>query len=264
MTATHDDALPAGRLIQWGLRPKALPFNEPEYQELLRLYEDRSDFRALVQGCAEGLGLVVLMANDRGLFLGTKDDSVFAHTPSGFRTGQVSGDDRLLDGLVELGIAATVFPRQRDLEDDVLEARPPVTVTDVDATIRELVEALKQQHTSEPGPEADRIDQGLWEAWQVYESRPQLRHTKRGRTSSLSAHGLIEHHLERLAESGCFTADRQHKPARYRPTLRYQVLVQELAATRLYEKVQEAVKERDQREQSADSGTGNAAGADNA
>lgn len=241
MTTPHDDALQAGRLIQWGLRPKALPFNEPEYRELLRQYEDRSDFRALVQGCAEGLGLAVLAANERGLFLGTKDDSVFTQLPSSFRTGQVSGDDRLLDGLVELGIAATIFPRQRDLEDDILEARPPVTVADVDATIRELVDVLKQQHALEPKSDADRIDQGLWEAWQVYESRPQARRTRAGRISSHSAHGLIELHLARLVELGCFTVDRQDTLARYRPTLRYQVLIQELAATRLYQRVQEAM-----------------------
>ena len=264
MTTTHDDALQAGRLIQWGLRPKALPFNEPEYRELLRQYENRSDFRALVQGCAEGLGLVVLAANERGLFLGAKDDSVFTQLPSSFRTGQVSGDDRLLDGLVELGIAATIFPRQRDLENDILEARPPVTVADVDATIRELVNVLKQQHALEPRPDADRIDQGLWEAWQVYESRPQARRTKAGRISSHSAHGLIELHLDRLVDLGCFTVDRQDTPARYRPTLRYQVLVQELAATKLYQHVQDAMTSSKTPSKSSDGAPQDAEGAANA
>ena len=50
----------AGRLIQWGLRPKAIPFNEPEYRELIDCYIDRPQFRTLVQGLAHGLGLIVL------------------------------------------------------------------------------------------------------------------------------------------------------------------------------------------------------------
>ena len=42
MTTNDDrDGYFAGRLIQWGLRPKAIPFNEPEYRELIDRYIDR-------------------------------------------------------------------------------------------------------------------------------------------------------------------------------------------------------------------------------
>lgn len=241
MGMAHEDARRAGRLIQWGLRPKALPFNEPEYRELLRQYEDRPEFRALVDGCAEGLGLSVLLASERGLFLGPEDASVFAQSPSDFRGRPVSGDDRLLDGLVQLGIAATVFPRQRDLDDDILEARPPVSSADVDETIRGLAEALKQQAAASP---EDQIDRGLREAWQVYESLSHARRTKDGKLAKRSALGRIEVHLDRLAEFGCFTAERQRTPVHYRPTLRYQVFVQELAATKLHQRVQAALDAR--------------------
>ena len=72
MTTNDDrDGYFAGRLIQWGLRPKAIPFNEQEYRELIDRYIDRPAFRALVRETAEGLGLVVLGASDRGVFLGT-------------------------------------------------------------------------------------------------------------------------------------------------------------------------------------------------
>ncbi len=241
MPNIRDDAVRAGRLIQFALQPKATPFDEPEYRELLREYEDRSDYRSLVQAVSEGLGLAVLLVNERGLFLGTHEDSVFAQSPSAFRSGQVSGDDRLLDGLVELAIAATLFPRQRDLDDDVLEARPPITIADIDGTLRELVEALKQQQPEEPDAEADRLDQGLWEAWRVFESRPSYRKTNTGRPSANSTYRIIEQHLDRLSELGCFVADRLRDPVRYRPTLRYQVLVQELAATKLYSRVTAAM-----------------------
>ncbi len=242
MPIAHEDAVNVGRLIQFALQPKCMPFDEPEYRELLRAYEDRSEFRASVEGVVEGLGLRVLLVNDRGLFLGAEDESAFSQSPSAFRGSRVSGDDRLLDGLVELAIAATLFPRQRDLEDDVLAARPPVTVPDVDRTLRELVEALKQQQREEPESGADPIEQGLWEAWRVYESRPSYRRTETGRASANSTFRIIEQHLDCLCESGCFTADRQRNPSRYRPTLRYQVLVQEMAATRLYRRVAEAMQ----------------------
>jgi hypothetical protein len=241
MTSNRDDAARAGRLIQFALQPKAMPFEDPEYRELLREYEDRADYRSLVQAVAEGLGLAVLLVNERGMFLGAHEESVFAQSPSAFRSGQVSGDDRLLDGLVELAIAATLFPRQRDLDDDVLEARPPITIGDVDGTLRELVEALKQQQPAEPNAEADRLDHGLWEAWRVYESRPSYRRTTSGRPSANSTYRIIEQHLDRLCELGCFAAERLRDPVRYRPTLRYQVLVQELAATRLYRRVTDAM-----------------------
>lgn len=242
MANLREEAARAGRLIQFALQPKAIPFEEPEYRDLLRQYDDQTDFRALVQGMADGLGLVILLANERGLFLGSRDESIFAQSPSAFRGPQVSGDDRLLDGLIELAIAATLFPRQRDLEDDVLAARPPLTIADVDSTLRELVEALKQQQPTEPTADADRVDQGLWEAWQVYESRPSHRRTGTGRASANSTFRIIEQHLDRLCELGCFTAERHSEPVRYRPTLRYQVLVQELAATHVYRRVQEALQ----------------------
>lgn len=120
-------AFQAGRLIQWGLRPKANPFNEPEYRELIDCYIDRPTFRALVRELAEGLGLVILTVSERGLFLGTQEQSIFAQRPSDFRSGRATADDRLLDGLVQVAIAATIYPRQRDLDEDALEAKPPIS-----------------------------------------------------------------------------------------------------------------------------------------
>ena len=132
MSSANDrDAFQAGRLIQWGLAPKAIPFNEPEYRELIDHYVDRPQFRALVREIAEGLGLVILEVNDRGLFLGTQDNSTFALRASDFRGGRSTADDRLLDGLVQIAIAATIYPRQQDLDEDTLEAKPPITCAEV-------------------------------------------------------------------------------------------------------------------------------------
>jgi len=227
----------AGRLIQWALRPQAIPFNEPEYRELINRYLERQEFRSLVREVVDGLGMTVLDVTDRGVFLGTEDDSVFALKPSSFRAGQTSADDRLLDGLVQVAIAAAIYPKQRDLDEEVTDARSPVTVEDVDRVLREMYEGHKRAASAEADPESSDVEQGLVEAWRVYESRPSVGMTPQGRRSAHSTQGLIEKHLEQLVEYGCFTANRQAKGVAYRPTLRYQVLVRELAATKLYQRI---------------------------
>ncbi|MCA9037906.1 MAG: hypothetical protein KDA91_22415 [Planctomycetaceae bacterium] len=234
----NDDAFHAGRLIQWALNVKAIPFNEPEYRALLDRYIDDSGFRASVRRFADGLGLTVLEANDRGLFLGTQDGSVFCRSPSEFRSSRTSADDRLLDGLVQVGIAATIYPRQQDLDEDSLEAKRPVTVGEVDETLRTLCTEHKRRAAENPDASSDEVDQGLQEAWRVYESRPGLKMTAQGNLSPTSTQSLIRRHLQQLVDHGCFVVSGQGNTELYRPTLRYQIQVKELAASKLFLHVQ--------------------------
>ena len=232
MEAQDNDAYFAGRLIQWGLQPNAIPFNEPEYMELIDRFVDRQAFRAMVRDVARGLGLVVVHVSDRGIFLGTSEGSSFAMKPSEFRSG-TSGEDRLLDGLIQIAIAATVYPRQRDLDEDSYEAKPPITVSEVDQMLRELSESAKNR-TGESDLSNEQFQQGIQEAWRVYESRPAVRKMKSGQHSKDSTHGLIYRHLQLLVNQGCFTIVGPKEAPTFRPTLRYQLLVKELAATELY------------------------------
>jgi hypothetical protein len=231
-------ALHAGRLIHWGLRPKAIPFNEPEYRELIDCYIDRPQFRALVQDLAEGLGLVVLAVSDRGLFLGTQDNSVFALRPSDFRGARSTADDRLLDGLVQMAIAATIYPRQQDLDEDALEAKPPITCHEVDELLRKLCAEYKQRIADDPDAATDDMQRGFHEAWRVYDARPAVRTTTQGNLAMNSTQGLIRRHLYQLAEHGCFVVTGQEPNESFRPTLRYQILVKQLASTTLYRQLQ--------------------------
>lgn len=237
-------AFDCGRLIQWALRPRAIPFNEPEYRTLVDRYIDQPAFRESVRQFADGLGLVVLDANDRGLFLGTQDESVFAVKASEFRGGRGSAEDRLLDGLVQVAIAATIYPRQQDLDDDSMEAKPPITSAEVDETLRQLCAEFKRRAGDHPDVPSDEIEQGLHEAWRVYESRPSVRTTHQGALSQSSTQGLIRKHLQQLVEHGCFIVTEHGETEMYRPTLRYQIQVRELAATKLYQRVQEAQRAR--------------------
>lgn len=235
----NNDAYLAGRLIQWGLKVKVVPFNHEEYRELIDRYIDRPGFRALVRQICDGLGLSVLDATHRGLFLGTQDDSVFALKPSDFRgSSGVSAEERLMDGLVQVGIAATIYPRQQDLEEDSIEAKPPITVSEVDETLRTICSEYKRRAANHPDVDCDAIDRGLQEAWRVYECRPGVKTTQTGKISPNSTQGLIRRHLQQLVEHGCFVVSGQGANELYRPTLRYQIQVKELAATRLYRYLQ--------------------------
>ncbi|NVJ18862.1 hypothetical protein [Myxococcus sp. AM010] len=110
MMTARDSVWHAGRLVQWGLRPLARPAQEAEYRELVEHYFDDSAFRTTVRELADGLGLHVLDVSEHGVVLAPMDDSIFALKPADFRPGSSKVDDRLLDGLAQIAIAATVFP----------------------------------------------------------------------------------------------------------------------------------------------------------
>ena len=261
---TDDTSFQAGRLIQWALRPKAIPFNEPEYRELIDRFVDQPSFRAVVRQFAEGLGLVILDVNDRGLFLGTRDDSVFAVKPNEFRGGRGSAEDRLLDGLVQIAIAATIYPRQQDLDEDSIEAKPPITCQEVDETLRRLCAEFKRRSEDEPDVPIDTIEQGLQEAWRVYESRPGLKTTQQGNISPNSTQGLIRRHLQELLDHGCFVMLQQGTTEMYRPTLRYQIQIRELAASQLYDKLRPFIDKVESRIDQSPTALAANAGADRA
>ena len=229
-----DDAHRAGKLLQWGLRPRSRPAQEPEYQELIERYLDHPDFRQLVREIARGLGLLVLDAGEHGLVLGPSFDSVFALKPADFRN-QSSTDDRLLDGLVQLALAATVFPRARDLEEDATYARPPITVDEIEENLRRLCERLEQEHQGKPDPLASDEESGVYEAWRVYRRRLAVMETRDGHKAQRSTRRIIEFGLERLREFGCFIKESRGNQSFYQPTWRYQVLIKDLAATTVYE-----------------------------
>lgn len=227
------DARAAATLLQWGLRPQARPAQEPDYRRLIDRYLDEADFRNLTRAVADGLGLSLLDVGDHGLVLAPSMNSAFSLNAADFRSPSGYADDRLLDGLVQIAIATTVFPRARDLEDDPDLARPPVTVSEVSAQLKALCEALSHANRDTPDPEASDEAQGLYEAWRVYQRR--LQGASRSRRSTKR---VIEHGLDQLRAHGCFTRPTGAAAAGWRPTRRYQILVQDLAATRLYDEVQ--------------------------
>lgn len=231
----------AGRLIQWGLRPSARPIQEQDYRKLIARYLDHADFRVLVREAATGLGLAVLDVGELGVVLAPTEDSVFATRPSDV-LNRTRAEDRLLDGLVQVAIAATVFPRAQDIDEISLRARPPVTVDEVEEAVRGLCKKLEEESRNRPDPAAGEAVAGLYEAWRVYNKRSATRDTPDNRQAARATRRIIEVNLDALRDWGCFTCVEQGGVMRYQSTWRYEVLVKELAATTLHEKVREVLE----------------------
>jgi hypothetical protein len=234
VTADLDEVTRAARLLQFGLSPRARPGQEPAYRELLDRYFDHAGLRALVAAMARGLELQIVDASIHGLVLAPGPESVFS--PSSDDLRHASADDRLLEGLIQVAVAASLFPRPEDLAEEASLARPPLTIDEVEENLRALASRLEEQARQAPDPTADEETAGLSEAWRVYQQRAAAKENRLGGKGARSTRRLIEVALERLVEHGCFT--RQEGGAAFYPTWRYQVLVRELAAMRLFEQVQ--------------------------
>ena len=236
MAIESTDIFMAARLIQWGLQPKIRPVQQQEYRELIREYLNRSEFQMIVREMSDGLGLYVLNVTEHGIVLSPREESVFRMKASEFRPSNSTSDLRLLDGLVEITIAATVFPRERDLDDDVNRPRPPVTIDEIEEQLRSLCDKLAEKF-KEVDPAADDMETGLYDAWRVYANTMSARETKDNRQASKTTRRIIEYNLMRLKDFGCFTEARYNGKPAWQPTRRYNVLVTELAAFRLYSTV---------------------------
>ena len=235
MAIELSDVFKAARLIQWGLQPRIRPIQNAEYRELIREYLNRSDFRDVVAEMSDGLGLYVLNnVSEHGIVLSPTEGSVFWMKSSDFRPGNSSADLRLIDGLVEITIAATVFPRARDLEDDVNRPRPPVTIEEIDESLRAICARLKEEFANED-PNMSDVRVGLYDAWRVYDGMQSVRETKDGREARNTTTRIIRFNLDRLKEFGCFTETRYAGKQAWQPTRRYNVLVQDLVGSRLFD-----------------------------
>jgi hypothetical protein len=233
-----NDTFDAARLIQWALQPECTPARFEEYAMLIERYLDRLEFRETVQTMAAGLGLRILDGVRRGysLVVVPEDASAFAMPASEYRlTSRYSEDNRLLDGLIQVAIAALVYPRAADLLIDPSNVRNPITVDEVETALRQLVERLERAAHGQPDPEANAP--GVYEAWRVYKNRASARSTQEHRAATFSTRRMIEYALEFLVRQRCFKRDGPN----YQPLFRYSLLVQEYAASRMYAIIQRSL-----------------------
>lgn len=222
----------AGRLIQWALQPRAHPVTKAEYQQLLDRYRDHMPFRECVEAICTGLGIEVSAVGPMGIVLTPTDDSIFAMTSIDYRRSG-SAEDRLIDGLILVAVIATMYPRAQDLDEDLQIARPPITVEDVEKTLRALCEQLEAASRSQPDPAVEELTAGLDEAWRAYRDRVATKTTSNGRAGAGTTFQMITRAFEMLERQACVTISVREGKKGYRPTWKYQVMIREASISRL-------------------------------
>jgi hypothetical protein len=206
---------------------------------LVREFLSEPGFQDITNALAKGLGLRVLNASTQsGLVLGTTTDSPFQLHRDDYH-GRMSASDRIVQGLIHLGIAAWCFPRAEDLReaDDVLPAR--ITVEDLVEYLHALCEELKareERNIAVPSAEV-RL------AWQHLLALGKYSDSADGRGSFATLAGKIRFALNFLTDHGFLKREGtdDHPSWLARPSFR--IHVRELAGHEAFSIVTRAAQE---------------------
>ncbi len=114
-----EDVRRASVLIGAGLQRRVRPTDGSEYAALLDRYRTDPDFQELVETVASGLGLEILGAPRFGLVLAPEPGGPFAMRLGDFREG-MTVEERMVAGLILLGLAAYAYPNEVDLDDPTM------------------------------------------------------------------------------------------------------------------------------------------------
>jgi hypothetical protein len=191
-TIAHD----AGRLIAFALRPKQTPWTVREYAELLRRYEENSTFQTIVDGVIEGMGLRIVDVSRNGFFLAANEGSAFRLTVDDYKAN-MSAQDRILHGVIQVAIAAFSFPKAEvlDQEDNVAPAQ--VTPGALAEYIRKFAETEAARFPSDTVEETEER-----RVWREALSRALTMETSSGKESTRSLTGMCRQALDFLERQG--------------------------------------------------------------
>ena len=139
------DTTAAARLLQYAATPSARPTPDTDYRALLDRYRTDAEFAEGVVAVADGLGLYVHAASPLGLIVTGDRDGPFRVTldncglplrssPAGTRL-----QDRLLSGLVLVGVAAYAYPNGEALTETTT---PTVRAADLNRFLTRNAENL--------------------------------------------------------------------------------------------------------------------------
>ena len=226
----------AACLLSYGLQPRLRPAGLAEYVALVTRFQRDVAFRDLVGHVADGLGLVVLeVTASSGAVLAAAPGSPFELRLTDYRAN-LSADDRLLHGLIHVGIAAYAFPTSASLShDDVRQASVHAVESSIRATCLVLQERADQVDLTTGQPETEQ-------AWRIFLRRQATRDTGDGRVGSSTTTGMVKYAFERLVTAGMATRASDDAGGTYRLLSRYRSGVRELAATAAYRELMDALR----------------------
>jgi hypothetical protein len=210
----------AAELLGFALARRARPVEGGQYRALLDRYRSELRFRDVVDTMAEGLGLEVLGTPRSGLVLAPDPAGPFA-TRLGDLRSTMDADDRLVFGLVLIGIAAYAYPTDADFDD------PETKLVEV-ATIDGFIRAALGTLGSLAGVEG-RAEERARAAAQVYADLPQLITTQTGRRARGCTLKAVEDVCGWLVEQGAAREAASLGPDTFHLTDRFRLLVADSA-----------------------------------
>jgi len=153
------------------------------------------------------------------LIVAPMERSAFSFRIVDYKVG-LDPKQRVLIGLIHLGIAAVAYPRESDLESDIVVRR---SAEQVERFLREACEALAEQDERDPEARDDAQDEV---AWRAYLAIPPARRTRQGKFTADCAMGMITKAFEWLIAQGMA---RDASGGVYQLLDRYRVQVREVA-----------------------------------
>jgi len=192
---------------------------------LVRAYHDDPEIQRAVADICSGLGLRLLDVSEYGVVLGSATGSPFGLTVQAYQDN-LSGDERLLHGLVHVGLAAYLYPRPEELEAEA-DVRQ-VTATELDAFLRELCEIAARKAPEKSDAPAQFPD--LDNAFRVFLRWPATKETESGGRGRHTRQAIITRVLEKLTEHGLLQPVRSESGTIYKALRRYRIHVRALAA----------------------------------
>ncbi|MEU7818097.1 hypothetical protein [Pseudonocardia sp. NPDC049154] len=209
----------AAELVAFGLQRRSRPVEGSDYRALLDRYRSELRFRDVVDTMAEGLGLEVLGTPRSGIVLAPEPGGAFATRLADLRT--MDQAERLVFGLVLLGIAAYAYPQDVDFDDPETKL---VDVVKVDEFLRSAIGTLQGQEGGEGTPE-----ERARAAAEVYADMPQLITTQTGRRGRGCTLKAIEDAMGWLVDQGAAREATSLGPDVYHLTDRFRLLVADSA-----------------------------------
>lgn len=185
----------AAELICFALQPKIARGADERYGALWSDYRTDENFRDVVDAVANGLGLVVIGATDQGLIVAPMDKSPFSFRLVDYQRG-LDAKRRMLIGLVHLGIAAVSYPKEVDLEDDIVIRR---SVEQVERFLRDACARLAQNDDRDPEADEEADERAAWRAFAVMPSSVRM---KKGGYTADCTMGIITRAFDWLVAQG--------------------------------------------------------------
>lgn len=216
------------RLLRYGLDPNVPPARSDEYRELIAACLADPAFRGQLEDAAVAMDLAVLHVDTTvGVVVAPQGSSVFTPTWSWLRERakiQPTADNRMIVGVLLVGVAALCYPSAAALSDPGLRR---FTAVDVDRLLRRHAQMLADGETV--------LEDGLDAAWSVYTARKAVARTKGGKLLAKDCTvRLAEQVCDLLASQRLLLRSEEAGAVAYRSTDRFRHLVSRHASTLAY------------------------------